>query len=294
MKAELILDMRALLGEGALWHTGTQRLFWVDIEGRKLHWYRPADGSMHSINVEERIGTVVLASENKAVIALQNGIHTLNLTDESLTLMANPLEGKGDIRFNDGKCDPAGRLWVGSMHLLSQPHVASLYRIDASYGVERVLDNITISNGIVWSLDHKTMYYIDSPTREIKAYAYDIDTGQIAHPSVAVKVPKDIGDPDGMTIDDEGMLWVAHWGGHCVMRWNPATCEPLCKVEVPAPLVTSCAFGGDRLDTLYITTARTRLSDEMLAKFPYSGGVFACNPGVRGVPAHTFGQSENA
>ena len=291
MKAQLLLDAQALLGEGALWHATTKQLFWVDIEGKKVHQYRPDNGETRSIDVGERIGTVVLTSGNEAIVALQNGLFRLNLTDESLTLITNPLENMPDIRFNDGKCDPMGRLWVGSMHLSAQPGVASLYRMNSDRTVERVLDDITISNGIAWSLDHQTMYYIDTPTYWVQAYDYEPDTGRITHPRVVIRVPEEVGPPDGMTIDEEGMLWIAHWGGNRVIRWNPETGEPLATIEIPAPLVTSCAFGGDDLSTLYITTARAGLSDEQRAQYPYSGGLFSIQPGVRGVAAHLFGQS---
>ena len=291
MKATLLLDAQALLGEGAWWYTGTQQLFWVDIEGKKLHLFRPSDGSTRAVGVGERIGTVVLTDANRAIVALQTGIFELDLTNESLTLIANPLESMPDIRFNDGKCDPAGRLWVGSMHLSVKTGAGALYCLDTDGTVEQVRDNITISNGIVWSLDHKTMYYIDTPTYGVQAFDYDLSTGRISRPRTIISIPEEMGCPDGMTIDEEGMLWIAHWGGGSVVRWDPNTGKSLLKVEVPAPLVTSCAFGGDDLQTLYITTARTDLNEEQRATYPHSGGLFSIEPGVKGVAPYLFGQS---
>ena len=291
MKAELVLDEQALLGEGALWYPKTRQLFWVDIEGKKLHQYRPSDERTHTIDVGERIGTVVLTANDEVIVALQKGIFSLDLKDESLTLIANPLEGKQNIRFNDGKCDPAGRFWVGSMHLETHKGVAALYRLNTDYTVEQVLDDVTISNGIVWSLDHQTMYYIDTSTHCVQAFDYELSTGQIARPRKVVDIPENIGHPDGMTIDEEGMLWIAHWGGNSVGRWSPETGELLATIEVPAPLVTSCAFGDSDLSTLYITTARTDLNDEQQTMYPHSGGVFSAKPGVRGVAPYLFGQS---
>ena len=291
MKAKLVLDAKAQLGEGAIWHATTHLLYWVDIEGKKLHQYHPATGKTRTIEVEERIGTVVLAEEDKAIVALQNGIFALDLASGELTLIANPLAGLPDMRFNDGKCDPVGRLWVGSMHLSAQPNAASLYRLDADRSIERVLDDITISNGIAWALNHRTMYYIDTPTNCVQAFDYESSTGHITNPRVVVTIPKGEGHPDGMTIDEEGMLWVAHWGGNKVVRWNPATGEMLQKIDVPAPHVTSCAFGGDNLSTLYITTAREGLSAEQLATYPESGGLFSVEPGVKGIPAYLFGKT---
>lgn len=288
LQPELVLDAQAQLGEGALWHQKEQRLYWIDIEGKKLHLYNPATGQDREIPVGARIGTVVPAQDGQALVALQNGIHLLHLDSEKLTLVANPLKGAAGFRFNDGKVDPAGRFWVGSMHLQSKQGVAALYRLNHDGTVQKVLSDITISNGIVWSANRKTMYYIDTPTLTIKAYDYDDTTGDLSNPRVAVEVPEEAGFPDGMSIDAEGKLWVAHWGGHSVIRWNPDNGRMMQKVELPVPNVTSCAFGGENLDVLYITTAREGLSAEELQEYPLSGGLFRVSPGVRGVPTNFF------
>ena len=288
MEAQLVLDAQAQLGEGALWHPHTQQLYWVDIEGRQLHLYSPVSEALRSIDVRERIGTVVPYADDKVLVALQNGIHELDLASETLTLIANPLEGQDDMRFNDGKCDPAGRLWVGSMHLSVHPEVAALYCLDTDRTLRRVLDKVSISNGIIWSIDHQTMYYIDTPTGMVRAFDYDVATGNVSNPRPAVTVPEATGHPDGMTIDAEGMLWVAHWGGGSVGRYDPGSGQLLQQVKVPAPFVTSCAFGGEQLDILYITTARKDMNEEQLREFPHGGGVFAARPGVKGVAADVF------
>ncbi|CAN5919839.1 SMP-30/gluconolactonase/LRE family protein [soil metagenome] len=281
LQAELVLDAKAELGEGAFWHPQEQRLYWVDIEGKKLHLYDPATGQDRTIDVGERIGTVVPTPDGKALVALQNGIHLLHLGTEELTLIANPLESE-DIRFNDGKCDPAGRFWVGSMHLEQEENAAALYRMNLDGSVQKILSGKTISNGIVWTADRKTMYYIDTPTRQVTAYDYDHATGDISNPRVAVEVPEEAGNPDGMAIDAEDKLWVAHYGGHAVIRYDPETGERMQKIELSAPNVTSCAFGGEDLDTLYITTAREGMDEGELEKYPQSGGLFWVKPGVRG------------
>lgn len=285
---KLILDAKAQLGEGALWHEGAQRLYWVDIEGKKLHLYDPATHQDREIPVGERIGTVVPTQEGNALVALQNGIHLLNLDSEKLSLVANPLEGTPNIRFNDGKCDPAGRFWVGSMDLDEKKNVAALYRINHDGSVKKMLGDITISNGIVWSADKKTMYYIDSPTHKVMAYDYDDASGDLSNPRVAVQVPQEAGSPDGMAIDAEDKLWIAHWGGSSVVCWNPHNGEMMRRIELPAPHVTSCAFGGENLETLYMTTARQGLDSDQLEQYPLSGGLFMIKPGVQGVPAHFF------
>jgi len=164
----------------------------------------------------------------------------------------------------------------------------ALYRFDPDTSIHKMVDGVGTSNGIVWSADKTKMYYIDTPTRQVMGYDYDNETGAISHPKVAVEIPEGAGYPDGMTIDEEDNLWVALWGGSAVVCFNPENGELVRKIEVPAKNVTSCAFGGNDLGTLYITTARESTSDEDLQKFPHAGGVFKIRPGVKGVKAFFF------
>lgn len=281
---KLVLDAKATLGEGALWHPDEQKLYWVDIEGRILHIYDPATGEDRELPTGEKVGTVVPVAGGGALVALQNGIHKIDTRTGELTFVVNAEKDPG-IRYNDGKCDPAGRLWVGTM---AGENEAALYRVDRDGQIHLLLDSVTCSNGIVWTADKKTMYYVDTPTGKVMGFDYDNAAGAISNPRVAVKVPPGMGSPDGMTIDEEGKLWVAHWGGSCVVRWDPLTGKMLRKIDVPGPHTTSCAFGGENLDVLYITTAREGLSEEQLRKYPLSGGLFSIKPGVRGVPAEFY------
>ncbi len=283
----LVLDAQAMLGEGAIWHPLENRLYWVDIEGKSLHIFDPATGGNRLIPVGERIGTVVPADRGGVLVALQNGIHHLDVKTAKLTFIVNPLPDN-NVRFNDGKCDPSGRFWLGSLALDSRRRGAALYRMDADASVREMLDSVSISNGIVWTADKKTMYYNDTPTMTVQAFDYDDQTGSISNRRVAIKIPRGSGAPDGMTIDSEDKLWIALWGGSCVARFDPLTGELLEKIIVPAPNVSSCAFGGKDLGTLYITTARAWVSTEKLAEFPQSGGLFAVTPGVKGVKASFY------
>lgn len=286
-EARLVLDAKSMLGEGAIWHPTENKLYWVDIEGKALHTYDPVSGKDTSIPVGHRIGTVVPVKGGGALVALQNGIHKADLKTGKLSFIVNPLPDS-NLRFNDGKCDPSGRFWVGSLALDSRRRGASLYRMDVDGSIQEMLDSVSISNGIVWSLDQKTMYYNDTPTMTIQAFDYDRKTGNISNRRIAVKIPRGSGSPDGMTIDAEGKLWVALWGGNCVARFDPVTGELLRRIILPAPNVSSCAFGGKNLETLYITTARAWVSPEKLNEFPLSGGLFAVEPGVRGVKAEFY------
>jgi sugar lactone lactonase YvrE len=287
LTAELVLDARAALGEGSLWNPLEKKLYWVDIEGKALHVYDPKTKRDEQYPMGSRIGTVVPVEGGAMLVALQTGIHKFDPGNAKLEFLNNPLPDK-NLRFNDGKCDPSGRFWVGSIALDSRPKAAALYRFDHDKTITRMLDNVTISNGIVWTADRKTMYYNDTPTQTVQAFDYDDKTGQINNGRVAIHIPGGSGAPDGMTIDAEGKLWVALWGGNCVARFDPGSGTLLQKISVPAPNVSSCAFGGDDLGTLYITTARQSLKPGKLEEFPLSGGLFATRPGVKGVPAFFF------
>ena len=289
MEARSILQTQATLGEGPLWNPETHQLYWVDIEGRAFHVFNPVTRQDSCFPTFARVGAVAPMHNGNALLALQTGIHELDLSTGHLTLLVNPLTDP-NLRFNDGKCDPAGRLWVGTFHLAQEPHAGTLYRFDPDGRLHVMLRGITNSNGITWSLDHATMYYIDTPTLTVQAFDYDNATGSIANPRVIVRIPEGPASPDGMTIDAEGKLWVALWCGGAVHRYDPQTGALLQVIEVAAPLTSSCAFGGPALKTLYITTARHGLTPEQLEEFPLSGNLFAVEPGVRGVPACFYGK----
>ncbi len=284
---KLEIDAKAELGEGGMWHPSENKLYWIDIEGKELHIFNPKDKTDIVLRVGERVGTVVPVSGGGALVALQTGIHFINTQTGELHFLANPLPHQ-NIRFNDGKCDPAGRFWVGSMHLEQTTGAASMYRLDADGSIHKMFDDVSISNGITWSADAKTMYYVDSPLNRIDAFDYNIESGAIKNRRVIVTIADELGGPDGMTIDKEGKLWVALWGGNGVGRFDPASGKLLQKIDVPAPHITSCAFGGEHLDTLYITSAREGLTEQQLKQYPLSGGLFSIIPGVNGVPAEFY------
>ncbi|MFV0593785.1 MAG: SMP-30/gluconolactonase/LRE family protein [Draconibacterium sp.] len=285
---ELVIDSKSELGEGAIWNYRTGELMWVNIKGKILNFYNPSTGFNKEMLTGQMIGTVVPTESGQVLVALQNGIYTLNPETGSKKLLADPEADKPDNRFNDGKCDPAGRFWAGTLSLTGEKKAAALYRLDADTSVHKMIDGVGTSNGIVWSADKTHMYYIDTPTRKVMGYDYDNETGDISNPKVAVEIPDGVGSPDGMTIDADRNLWIALWGGSAVGCFNPETGELVRKIEVPAKNVTSCAFGDADLGTLYITTAREATSNEDLQKFPHAGGVFKIRPGVKGVKAFFF------
>lgn len=287
-QVEVAGNRAAELGEGAIWHTGRGSLFWVDITGRKLFEYLPSSDSNRVWEFDLPVSTVVPETDSTVVVALQNRIERIYPASGRCETLAPVNDRGGSLRTNDGKCDPAGRLWFGTMAYDGTPGAAALYSLDST-GIPRVkIDSISISNGIVWTQDHKTMYYIDTPTRQVKRYRYDEVSGDITFDGVAVTVPDNWGFPDGMTIDNEGKLWIAHWGGWGVYRWDPETGKLLKRIAVPTPCVTSCAFGGPDFGSLYITTAGGGNTTD--PEHPLAGSLFVCQPGAYGVEAYRFGE----
>ncbi|MEJ2113846.1 MAG: SMP-30/gluconolactonase/LRE family protein, partial [Flavobacteriaceae bacterium] len=276
MKSLAVLEYKidAQLGEGAFWNHKTQEFYWIDIESKALHIYNPKTKSNRTIITPSRIGTVVPKNENEAVVALEDGIYILNLTSGETNLLSDIEADIPSNRFNDGKCDPSGRLWVGSMGFEMKQYDANLYMVDEHGKAELKIDSVTISNGIVWTKDKKTMYYIDTPTLNIYGYDYNDETGAISNERIAVKIDDSLGSPDGMAIDENDMLWVGMWNGNAVICFDPIKGEIVQKIEVPAHNITSCAFGGKDLDTLYITTASIDMSEEELLKYPNAGSLF--------------------
>lgn len=286
--AVLALKIDAQLGEGAFWNAATQELLWIDIERKQLHLFNPATNKNRSFPTPSRIGTVVPSGLGRVLVALEDGMYWLDTNTGALELFTAVEADLPENRFNDGKCDPAGRLWVGSMHLQQKKGKANLYKIESDGTATKMLDNLTISNGIVWTKDAKTMFYIDTPTSTIQAFDYDKTTGTISNGRVAVQVDQALGFPDGMAIDEEDMLWVGLWNGNALGRFNPKTGALISKVEVPAHNVTACAFGGKDLDVLYITTASVDMSDAERAAFPDAGSVFKVKLDIKGVESPHF------
>lgn len=283
----LLVDIRAQVGEGPIWDEAQGVLYWVDILSSMVYEYDPATGENRGYHVGQHVGTVVPRASGGLMLAVYDGFAAFDPATQQLTIIADPEADLPDNRFNDGKCDPAGRFWAGTMAYRDQTTQGSLYRLDPDHSVHKMLGNIGISNGIVWSLDNATMYYIDSMAHAVRAFDYELATGKLANERVIIRTDG-MGLPDGMAIDADGMLWVAHFGGSCVRRWNPHTGEVIATIPLPASQITACAFGGPDFATLYITSAATGLDAAALQREPHAGGLFAATPGVKGVPTFKF------
>lgn len=282
------------LGEGPVWLADEGVYYWVDIMGKQIRFFNPQTGVERQIATPQWIGAAVPAGKGRLVCAMGNGLYMLDLASESFQEIAVPESHLPGNRFNDGKCDPAGRFWAGTMSLTSEPGVGSLYCLERDGSVRRVLENISISNGLGWSPDNRWMYYIDTPTCEIWRFQYDLASGQISGKQTIVTVPDGQGTPDGMAVDAEGMIWVALWGGYGVARYNPDTGEQLEFIRLPVSQVTSCCFGGEHLDELFITSANIGLSEEELKAQPLAGSCFRIKPGVSGLPVAAYQPAEEA
>jgi sugar lactone lactonase YvrE len=224
------------------------------------------------------------------IIALRSGFATFQLRNQKLTRLVVPEAHLPGNRFNDGKCDPVGRFLAGTMDDAEKEASGSLYSYSPDGTLKTLLTGVRISNGLTWSPDYQTLYHIDTPTRQVTAFDYDLATGDIANQRPVVNVPPKMGWPDGMTSDFEGMLWVAMWGGAKLTRWNPATGQLLEAIPVPALNISSCVFGGPDLTDLFITSARKGMIAAQIRKYPLTGGLFCIRTNTQGMPTFAFGR----
>ena len=282
MQAELIFDAKATLGEGPAWDAKTETLYWVDILEKRVY-----AGNELLAQLDDFIGCLAPCRNGHLLLGKRLSFADFEPASARERVLASLSEPTTN-RINDGKCDPAGRFLAGTLDMSEKDSNGVLYSFDGK-NTTRLLDGIRISNGLTWSPDYKTFYYIDTPTRKVKAFDYDVSTGQIANPRVVIHVPEALGWPDGMTCDMGGNLWIAMWGGAQVTQWSPSTAKLLEQVSIPAWLSSSCIFGGRDMNELYVTSARKDMSEADLKKYPFSGGLFKVVTNVAGMPTFEFG-----
>ncbi len=293
MRPELVLDLKLDLGEGPAWDSQAGILSFVDIHAGDLYLFDPANGAHRTVNLGEPVGCAAPTKRGGLILALRSRFVVIDSPlpkGEGIGVreIVRPENIPGN-RFNDGKCDPRGRFLAGSMDNAEKEKTGSLYSYSPDGSYKTLLTGLGISNGLTWSPDHKTFYFIDTPTRVVMAYDYNLDTGDIANPRPVVRVPEEMGWPDGMTSDMDGMLWVAMWGGAQLTRWDPASGQLIAAYPIPALNVSACCFGGADLADLYITSARKGMSAAQLEQYPLTGGLFRLRSGVRGMPTFKFG-----
>ena len=282
-----VVPTSAFLGEGPSWMPAERKLAFVDILAPAIITADPKDGSFQTWPMPELVSAVVPRKRGGVLAAMQSGLKAVDLETGAATLIAAPEAGKPGNRFNDGKCDRRGRFWAGTLAIDTTPGHGSLYRLDPDGRCQEMDRGFHISNGLGWSPDETRFYFTDSGPRRIYVYDYDGERGEIANRRTFVQLPDGVGIPDGLAVDAEGFVWSAHWDGWCITRYDPdGKVDRVINLPVPRP--TSCAFGSPDFSTLYITTARIRLSAQQLAAAPLSGSVFAFQPGVRGLPETPF------
>jgi len=291
---KVVGNISSSLGEGPLWNKKNNKIYWIDILYGHLHSFDPQKNEQTTIELHQMIGSFSLSQNNKIIAALKEGIYWVDIQTGNKELIMQPEIQLPNNRFNDGKCDPAGRFWAGTMSLSEEKEAGSVYVIEKNKSTnelvsKKIISHTTISNGMAWNNDQNIFYFIDTPTFNIVAYDYDIATCEIKNKRVVVAIAPTEGYPDGMTIDAEGMLWVAHWDGWQVSRWNPNNGEKLMSIKLPVAKITSCTFGGPTLNDLYITSASVGLSEQALKEQPLAGALFVLpNCGYTGLPAFEF------
>ncbi|MEM7444789.1 MAG: SMP-30/gluconolactonase/LRE family protein [Pseudomonadota bacterium] len=295
MKAECVVDCRNHLGEGAYWDDEAGLLWWLDVpQPSKLFALDPSSAKVESYDMPEMIASMARWHGRDGLLIASHGGLNFWSKSSGLEHLKRPEPAKPFNRCNDGAADRKGRFWFGTMQNNLAPDgtplelieaSGTLYRLDPDLSLHAMESDIMISNTVCWSPDASTMYFCDTATGWISAYDFDEEAGTIANKRQFASF--DRGVPDGSTVDAEGGLWSARWDGSCVVRFS-ADGSVDRVVEVPCPLVTSCAFGGKDLDTLYITTARYGQDEDALAETPTAGSLFAVKPGVKGVADGVF------
>ena len=283
---ELFIKSNCINAEGPVWDEETGTFYFIDVEAGKIFSYK--DEKLTEWNAGEKVGCAVLQAGGGMIAGLASGLYAVDFPDGDKSFLADPEEHLPGNRFNDGKVDPAGRLLAGTMPLTSaagDPPAGALYCLDTDGSVTKKIDHVYLSNGLAWNADGSVFYFIDTITQTIRQFSYDLKTGELSDEKVIIRVPDELGHPDGMTIDCEGKLWVALWGGCAVSRWDPETGELLERYELPVPNVSSCCFGGEDMGTLFITTASQDTDKE---KFPLAGNVFCMRPGVTGALSYKY------
>lgn len=286
--AESVLSSHAVLGEGACWFPNEQRLYWVDILRCEVHRFDPVTGVDDVRSTPCHVTMVQPTTRGDLILATRDGLARMDFESGDFVFLCDPEADLPGNRFNDGKPDPRGRLFAGSLSYDGSDKKGNLWRIEPDLSWVKLISDAGNSNGLGWSPDEKIFYWTDTKTGCVFAFDYDIETGDIRNRRVAVEVERTEGRPDGLTVDEEGFLWTALWAGGAVARWNPSTGQMVAKVKCPAVNATCPTFGGENLDTLYFTTAQKGRDEAEASPEPEAGDLFAAKVGVRGLAGFAF------
>lgn len=282
---QVVGTFREVLGEGPVWCEREQALYWTDIRRKLIRRHRPATGETVTWELPEIVGSFALRRGGGLIVAMRSDIVLFDPSTGTMERLAAPDADKPSHRFNDGKCDPRGRFVVGSMDDVTREPTGTLWSVSADGSCRALLSNCRIPNGLAWSPDGGRMYFADTGDGAIRVYDYDLATGAISSERTIAQL--DDGAPDGATVDEQGYYWSAVYGGWRLERRAPDG-RLDATFDVPVQNPTSCAFGGPKLDRLYVTSASQRLSTEELAAQPLAGAVMVLQVGVRGLPSTRF------
>nr|XP_013805864.1 PREDICTED: regucalcin-like [Apteryx mantelli mantelli] len=294
IKIESVVKEKNKMGECPVWEEREKALVYVDINSQKVCRWNAVTNKVQSVSVDARVGSVALRQCGGYVMALGTRFAFLDWDTQSVTTVLELEQDKPNNRFNDGKVDPKGRFFAGTMAEETAPGVrarrqGALYTLYPDCSVVKQLDQVDISNGLDWSLDHRTFFHIDSLMYAVHAFSYDVHTGKIACPKLVYRLEKEEQMPDGMCIDTEGKLWVACIDGGRVIRLDPETGKRIQTVMLPTSRITSCCFGGKDYSEMYVTSAYDGLDEMALAKEPQAGEIFKITGlGVKGIPQNFY------
>ncbi len=287
-RVERVTDTFDTLGESPIWCARDAVLYWVDIRAPALRRFDPATGETSHWPLPDLCGAVMLSQDKRLLLAMRTGVFRFDPDTEALEPLVAPEPESLGNRLNDSKCDRRGRLWTGSMRDYGAATTGAVYRVTPDLACERMLTDITVPNALSWSPDDATLYFADTPDGRLRAYAFDAGEGRVGAMRVLVERGVLPGRPDGATVDADGCVWNARYDGSCVARITPqGRVDGI--IEIPASRVTSCAFGGADLRTLFVTTARQKLTREELIAQPLAGSLFAVRLDVCGLPEPRFG-----
>lgn len=281
-EVELAYECDSDLGEGPIWDDKRQELIWLDVTQGKIRFYSPTKGTQFEVSLDRQVGSLALTQGDDLWLALRDGFGYYSRESNSVNSFIKVIDSP-DIRFNDGAVDARGRFLAGTMGYKPEPHTGALYTFIPGSGFKVLLPEVGVSNGICWNKDSSHMFYVDSLTQGIRKYDYDLDSGTLSNPKVLIEFEDEDGIPDGLTIDQDGNLWVAMWNGSQILKINSfGRIEE--SIQLPATKVTSVTFGGSDLRDLYVTTARYDLSANELNAQPLAGSLFKVRTEVPGFP----------
>lgn len=286
---ECVLPWEATVGESPVWHPAEQRLYWIDIQGKQIHRFDPATRLNETFQLPEIVTCIALRAQGGLVLTLKKDFAFFDPATGQLEKISSVEQGLPDNRFNDGKCDPQGRFWAGTMDAKDwKKPSGSLFRMDVDHSVRLMQPQVVCSNGSGWSPDGRTMYHTETFRYAVFAYDFEPLSGAISNRRTFAEIDRNSGGfPDGMTVDADGFVWSNLVGLGRIVRYDPdGKVERI--VQLPVPRATDCTFGGPSLNTLYITSARETMTPEQLKSAPLSGSLFAIDAGVSGLPSTAF------